>query len=70
MHYEYKYTSVQKKKKITFSLFESNATYLFPWKHYLIQQHYLIEQILSFKTQFFVIISAISYAFLLAVLHL
>ena len=38
---------------------ESNASYLFPWKLQEIQraqQQYLIEQILSYKTLFFIIV--------------
>ena len=44
--------------------FKSNVSYLFPWK---LQQrtklHYLIEQILSYKTLFFNIVTTNSYAF-------
>ena len=44
--------------------FKSNVSYLFPWKR---QQrtklHYLIEQILSYKTLFFNIVTTNSYAF-------
>jgi len=44
----------------------SNASYLFPWKQPQIQRaqyHYLIEQILSYKTLFFNIVITTSYAF-------
>jgi len=51
-------------------LFKSNVSYLFPWKLQQIQkaqQHAVIEQILSYKTLFFYIVTTISYAFLPAV---
>ena len=46
--------------------FESNATCLFPWKLPQIQraQHYLIEQILSYRTLFFNILTTVNYTFL------
>ena len=49
--------------------------YLFPWKlqeihrvqqHYLIFDHYLIQQILSYKTLFYKIVTVMNYAFLSA----
>ena len=46
---------------------KSNASCLFPWKLQQMQrtqEHYLIEQILSYKTLFFSIVTTISYAFL------
>ena len=47
--------------------FESNASYLFPWKLQQIlraQKHCLIEKILSYKTLFFNIVTTIGCAFL------
>ena len=44
---------------------ESNASYLFPWKLQQMQrtqEHYLIEQILSYRTLFFNTVSTISSA--------
>jgi hypothetical protein len=44
---------------------ESNISYLFPWKLQYIQRaqlHYLIEQILSYETLFFDIVTTNAYA--------
>ena len=46
---------------------DTNASYLFPWKWQQIQRaekHSWIEKILSYKTLFFNVVTAISYAFL------
>ena len=45
---------------------ESNVSYLFPWKLQQlqrVQEHYLIDQILSYKALFFNMVTTISCAF-------